>query len=163
MWLISGFFLSYVKIQTYQDQVFQEKCCNASKKQNSTLSNIKEGQANRSLIFFHIFARSFLKNKSFQILYLTTCVVHGFSTECLKTSREFSLLFENTTKASCCFIISFRLWTSLYVSIIFRSIYFSLYKVKLDGKTNLVLNWPEIYIILSARYISVGMSYLLWP
>ena len=54
---------------------------------------------------------------------------------------------------------------SLCVSVIFRCIYFSLYKVKIVANTNPALNWTEEYIeyiILSARYISVAMSYLLW-
>ena len=86
------------------------------------------------------------------------CVM-GFSTGCLTISRKFSLLFENTMKTSCCFIVFFR-QTFLYVSVIFSCIYFSLWRVKIDGKTNsstyltskIYYSFCQIYI-LPARYI----------
>ena len=65
-----------------------------------------------------------------------THVLCGFSIEYLKTSREFSALFESTVITSCCFIVSFR-WPIP------------------------VLNRPEKSVISSTRYISVAMSYLL--
>ena len=128
MWLISGFFLSFVKIPTCQDQNFWKKCCNSSKKQISSISNTKwRAKLVDHKFLFCYFARCFPYNKSFQILQSwLACVVHvlcAFSTECLKTSREFSLRFENTITTSCCFIVSFRWQTSLYISIMFRCIY----------------------------------------
>ena len=104
-----------------------------------------------------------------RIIELTSCVVQvlcGFSTECLKTSESFSLLFENTMKTSCCFIVSFRWWASLYVFIIFRCICFSLCKVKLMVRSILVLNWFKkfyysLFQLYIYRYISVAISYLL--
>ena len=52
-----------------------------------------------------------IKQELSNIIELTSCLVHvlcGFSTGCLNTSREFSLLFKNTMKTFCCFIVSFK-------------------------------------------------------
>ena len=85
----------------------------------------------------------------------------GFSSECLKTSRDFSPLFENTMKLSCYFIVilndrppsMFPLYLGVYIFHYSRS--------KLMSRPILVLNWPEKSIILSARYVSVAMPYVL--
>ena len=58
---------------------FVKKCCKSSKKQINTISNTEW----RVILVDH-------------------------ESECLKILREFSLLFENTMKISCCFIIFFR-------------------------------------------------------
>ena len=113
----------------------RSKSGNSSKKEISTIPSTEQrAKLVDCKIHFHYFARSFL-------LYYkqTICVVYvlgGFSIECLKTSRDFSLLFQSTIKSSCCFIVSLRWQTSLYASIIFRCIYFSLNKTKIDGKAN---------------------------
>ena len=99
-----------------------------------------EGQTNRSLNSFSLICSELpIKQEISNTIELTSCLVHvlcDFSTECLMTSREFSLLFEKAMKTCCCFIVSFKWKTSLCVSITFRCIYFSLYTVKIDRKTN---------------------------
>ena len=122
-----------------------------------------EGQTSRSYNSFLLFYWELPIQQELSItIELTRCAVHvlcGFSTGRLTISRKFSLLFENTMKTSSCFIASFR-QTFLYVSVKFSCIYFSLCKVKIDGKTNsstyltskIYYSSCQIYI-LPARFI----------
>ena len=72
-----------------------------------------EGQTSRSLNSFSLFCSELtikLEELYKNTIKLTSSVVHvlcGFSRECLKTSREFSLISENTVKMSCYFMVSF--------------------------------------------------------
>ena len=92
---------------------FVKKSCNLSKKQIGTIS--KTGWRTKLVDHknsFLLFCSEIPTQKEFSsTIEMTSCVVDvlcGFSTESLKTLRDFVLLFENTMKMSCCFIVSFR-------------------------------------------------------
>ena len=54
---------------------------------------------------FCYFSQSFQQQELSNTIELNSFMVYvlcGFSTECLKTSRDFNLLFENTMKTPCC-------------------------------------------------------------
>ena len=87
---------------------FVKKCCKSSKKQINTISNTEW----RVILVDH-------------------------ESECLKILREFSLLFENTIKLSCCFIIFLDdIPPSMLPLYLGLNICHYIYKVKIDGKTN---------------------------
>ena len=68
-----------------------------------------EGQTSRSLNYFSLLGLELpLKQELSNTIELSSFLLHvlfNFSTEFLKTSREFS---ENTMKTYCCFIVSFK-------------------------------------------------------
>ena len=64
--------------------------------------------------------------------------------------------------AASLFIISFKWQTSLYISITFRCIYFSLYKVQyqyLTDQKNLLLPLPGVYMWLCPALFFISMVY----
>lgn len=86
-------------------------------------------------------------------------VLCGFTAECLKTSRNFTLPFENTMKTHLADLLYFYI---IGLCSMFFTKHFTRPKSKLITGSIPVLDVPEKSIIPSFRYISVVMSYLLW-
>ena len=113
MWLISELFVSSVTIQICQDQTLSKKSFNSSKKQISTISKTEwrtklVDHKNSLLLFYSEIPTQKELSSTVEMTSSVVDVLCGFSTECLKTLRDFGLLFKNTMKTSCCFIVSFK-------------------------------------------------------
>ena len=112
--------------------------------------------------FFYYFTRSFLYNKSFQILYSW---LYSWLIFLLKAWRyeEFLASFLITPWKHLATLLCLLDERDPSVFPLYLVVYILHYsRAKLMKRVIPVVNWPETFIISSSRYISVAISYLLW-
>ena len=114
------------------------------------LYQIQTGWPNQQIIKF-FFTKRFLQDQNFQILQsrlAVWCMCYE------REFREFGLLFENTMKTSCCFIVyslNHRPPSMFPLHLDVDNFYYT--RSQLLAKPIPVLNWQEKSIIPSSRYV----------